>query len=166
VTVAAAWRWGPPLAWMAVISLGSTDALAASETSRFIGPLLHWLFPDATPATLEVLHGAIRKLGHTAEFGVLALLWYRALAWAERGWKPRAALAAFGLAVFFAVLDETHQVFEPSRTGSPVDVGWDSLGALCGLVGQRLLFGRGLRGENTNAPKKESPGRLKHPVGD
>jgi VanZ family protein len=151
---------------MAVISLGSTDAFAATETSRFIGPLLHWLFPDATPATLEVLHGAIRKLGHVAEFAVLALLWYRALAWAERGWKPRATLAAFGLALLFAVLDEAHQAFEPSRDGSPIDVGWDSLGALCGLVGRSLLFDRVRRAEKTDAPKKDSSGRLKIPFGD
>ena len=166
MTVAAAWRWGPPLAWMAVISLGSTDAFAASETSRFIGPLLRWLFPDAAPATLEVVHGAIRKLGHVTEFSVLALLWYGALAWKERIWKPRAALAAFGLTVFFAVLDEAHQVFEPSRSGSPIDVGWDGLGALCGLLGRSLLFDRARRAENTNAPKNESPGRVKNPVGD
>jgi VanZ family protein len=151
---------------MAAISLGSTEALAAAETTRFIGPVLHWLFPDATPATLEILHGAIRKFGHVVEFAILALLWYRALAWAEPGWRPRVALAAFGLAALFAVLDEAHQAFEPSRTGSPIDVGWDSLGALCGLVGRGLLFGRVRRAENTDAPKKDPPGRLKVPVGD
>jgi hypothetical protein len=49
---------------MALISLGSTDVLAADETSRFIVPFLRWLLPGAAPATLDLVHGAIRKLGH------------------------------------------------------------------------------------------------------
>jgi VanZ family protein len=119
---------------MAVISLASTETLAASETSRFIGPLLRWLFPGAAPATLEFLHTGIRKFGHLLEFGILALLWYRALAWEVRRWEAKAALRALLLTAAGALLDETHQLFEPSRTGSPADVGWDLMGAGLGLL--------------------------------
>jgi VanZ family protein len=145
VIFTALWRWGPPAVWMAVISLGSTDLLAAPETSRFIGPLLRWLFPAADPATLELVHSAIRKLGHMAEFGLLALLWYRTLTWGGRGWQGWQALRALAYTVGFAVLDEIHQAFELTRTGSPVDVAWDSLGAAAGLLIRRLVgrFGSG-----------------------
>jgi VanZ family protein len=124
---------------MAVISAFSTDAFSGSETSRLIGPLLRWLLPGAEPATLESIHGAIRKFGHLAEFGLLALLWYRALAWGRGGWRTGPALWAFLLSVGFAVLDETHQAFEATRTGSLADVGWDGLGAGFGLLVRRLL---------------------------
>jgi len=45
-------------------------------------------------------------------------------------------LAAFLLAAGFAALDETHQTFVSSRTGTLVDVGWDSAGAAVGLIGR------------------------------
>lgn len=134
----AAWRWGPPLAWMALISLGSTELFAASETSRFIGPFLRWLLPGASPETLGLLHAAIRKLGHVGEFGLLALLWYRALAWGAAGWQGGRALQALAWTVGCAVLDELHQALEPSRTGSVLDVAWDGLGAALALLLRRL----------------------------
>lgn len=130
------WRWAPPLVWAVVVSAFSTDAFSVEHTGDFLIPLLRWLLPGASPATLEVLHAAIRKGMHAFEFGILALLWYRALSWDGSGWQTRAALAAFLLAAGFGTLDEIHQTFVASRTGSIVDVGWDSLGAFLGLVGR------------------------------
>jgi VanZ family protein len=136
------WRWGPPLLWMVVIATFSADAFSAEETSRFLFPLLRWLFPDASPATLDLVHAGIRKVMHVLEFGILALLWYRALSWNGSGWQTRAALAAFLLAVGAAGLDEVHQAFVPSRTGTVMDVGWDGVGAGLGLVGRRAILKR------------------------
>lgn len=133
------WRWGPLILWMAVISGFSTAAFSAEETSRFLIPLLRWLFPGVSPATFELLHLGIRKGMHVAEFSVLALLWYRALGWNGPRWHVRAALAAFLLAAGFGVIDEFHQTFVPGRTGALGDVGWDSLGAALGLVGRHVL---------------------------
>lgn len=159
------WRWGPVVLWMALISVGSTDVLAADETSRFILPFLRWLLPGATPATLELLHGAVRKLGHVSEFAVLAVLWYRSLTWDGRARRTQAALVAFALTLVFAGLDEVHQAFVATRTASVLDVGWDGLGALCGAVGSNLWWGgrRALRAENANAPKADPPGRFSVP---
>lgn len=155
------WRWGPVVLWMALISVGSTDVLAADETSRFILPFLRWLLPGAAPATLDLLHGAIRKLGHVSEFAVLAVLWYRGLAWNGRARRPKAALAAFALTLAFAGLDELHQAFVATRTASALDVGWDGLGALGGAVGSNLVWGgrRAARAGKANAPKEDSSGR-------
>lgn len=132
------WRWGPPLVWMAVISTFSTDAFSAEETGEILLPLLRWLFPGASPATLDLLHATTRKAMHVIEFAILALLWYRALGWQGSGWQARVALGAFLLAAGFAAVDETHQGFVASRTGTLVDVGWDSAGAALGLVGRRV----------------------------
>ncbi len=136
------WRWGPPLVWMTVVSAFSTDAFSAEQTGDFLVPLLRWLFPDVSPATLDLLHGAVRKAMHVIEFGILALLWYRALGWYESGWQTRAALSAFLLAAGFAALDETHQIFVSSRTGTLVDVGWDSAGAAVGLISRWVTLRR------------------------
>jgi len=121
---------------MAVVSAFSTDAFSAEETGDFLIPLLRWLLPGASSGTLELLHAAIRKGMHVFEFGILALLWYRALNWDGSGWQTRAALGAFLLAAGFATLDEIHQTFVASRTGTILDVGWDSLGAAVSLVGR------------------------------
>ncbi len=46
----ACWRWGPPIVWLAVISVFSTDAFSANETGRFLTPVLRWLLPGVSPA--------------------------------------------------------------------------------------------------------------------
>jgi VanZ family protein len=127
---------------MAVISAFSTDAFSAKETGELLIPLLQWLFPGASPATLELLHAVSRKAMHVIEFSILALLWYRALGWQGSGWQTGAALAALVLAVGFAAVDETHQGFVSSRTGSLGDVGWDSAGAGVGLIGRWVTLRR------------------------
>jgi VanZ family protein len=124
---------------MAVISGLSTDAFSAEQTGRFLLPLLRWLLRWASPATLVLHHVMIRKGMHLAGFGILALLWYRALPRGTSGWRERTALAAFVLAAGFGVLDEAHQLLVPSRTASIVDVGWDSLGAALGLLGRGMV---------------------------
>jgi len=135
----ACWRWGPPIVWLAVISVFSTDAFSANQTGGFLIPGLRWLLPGASPMTLDLLHGVVRKGMHVAEFAVLALLWYRAVAWGGSGWQPKAALTAFLLAAGIGALDEVHQTFAPSRTASIVDVGWDSLGAVLGLLARQVV---------------------------
>ena len=62
----------------------------------------------------------LRKLAHMAEYGLLWLLWMRAL-------RGRAVLAAV-IAVGFAATDELHQSFVAGRTGTPVDVAIDAAG--------------------------------------
>jgi VanZ family protein len=94
---------------------------------------------------------------HLFEFGVLALLWYRALSWDGSGWQARAALTAFFLAAGSAMLDEIHQTFVTSRTGTALDVGLDSAGAAAGLIGRWAILKRCM-GEAMNRRRKHAPG--------
>jgi len=130
----AAWRFGPPLLWMGIMSGFSTDAFSPEHTGGYLLPFLRWLLPSATPAVLELLNVGVRKATHMMEYGVLALLWYRALRPPEADWPTRAGLIAFLLSAAFGGVDEFHQTFVPSRTGSLVDVGWDCLGAGLALI--------------------------------
>jgi hypothetical protein len=76
----------------------------------------------------------LKKGAHTVEFGVLALLLYRAQSSTFFAWVQRHAEKAWAWSVFFAVFDECHQAFVPTRTASPRDVVIDSLGAFLALA--------------------------------
>jgi VanZ family protein len=125
--------WLPLILWLVVIFTFSTDAFASSETSRIITPALHLLFPSLSTLQLEFWHEELRKLGHITEYFVLALLTYRAL----RQYKSdliHAILRTLSFAVFAGTFDELHQRFTLFRTASPVDIGYDCLGAVMALL--------------------------------
>ena len=128
--------WLPVLVWLGLIFIGSTDVLSAEHTSRFLVPFLRWLDPQISPAALNSIQLMIRKLGHLTEYAILAILLWRALRGAVV-WKSTTlilfAISLIGCAVF-AVSDEFHQSFVPSRTSSGKDVMIDICGATIGLA--------------------------------
>ncbi len=102
-----AWRYGPVVVWIAVILYASTGAMAASNTSRIIGPLLRWLFPDITEAALVSVHMFVRKCAHFGVYALLALLAARAfLGSATEFLRARWYVAAFALVACVALFDE------------------------------------------------------------
>ena len=122
-------RFLPPVLWMGLIALGSSSLLAGNRTSRLLVTLLTHFVPAADPRILDALHVGFRKLGHVMEYGILAVLWYRAL-----GPSARAAPTAFLLAAAYGVVDELWQGLHPSRTPAAGDVAIDAAGALLGLL--------------------------------
>ena len=98
--------WAPPLALMAVIFFFSNQ-------------------PDLSSG-LGVWDTIGRKLFHAAEYALLLLLWWRALARVTA--SGRALVAAAALSLAYAVTDEIHQSFIEGRHGTPVDVVIDSVG--------------------------------------
>lgn len=114
-----------------------------NETSRFIRPLLEFLFPSTPPEILTLYHGYIRKLAHLTEYAILSILARRAFA------EFRApSLMAIGLVLLVAAGDELNQSFDPRRTGTPVDVLIDLVGGTIGLgiwwIGARVFRNRRL----------------------
>ena len=105
--------WIPAIAWAALIF-----ALSAQPTLRFV--------PDAG---LDFL---VRKAGHMAVFGILALLLWRAVAGTTAWRRPWTWALVF--AILYAVTDELHQGFVVGRHPSAVDVGIDATGALIAVV--------------------------------
>jgi VanZ family protein len=125
--------WIPVIAWMLLIFLGSGDLMSAEHTSRFLIPFLRWIAPDMSPATIASIQLLIRKCAHLTEYAILAVLLWRAISQRQAGsWR----VAAFTLvaAAIYASLDEFHQTFISSRTGSPWDVIIDCAGAMIGLA--------------------------------
>ncbi|MBI3636218.1 MAG: VanZ family protein [Candidatus Rokubacteria bacterium] len=136
-------HWVPPTLWMALILLLSTDVGSAQHTGRILEPLLRWLIPGITPAQLAATHAVVRKAAHFTEYAVLALLWARALA-LGRGLGPAASTTgAVVISLAWAMLDEAHQSFVPTRSPSLADVGVDALGAMI-AAGLRVVGGRRL----------------------
>ncbi len=115
--------WLPVVLWGAVIFMLSTSAFTAANTARIIDPILRWLFPALTAASIDVCHMLIRKAAHFTEYGVLFWL-------LVRGPMHRRPYLALMLCVVYALSDEGHQAFVPGRTASLYDVALDSTGAL------------------------------------
>jgi VanZ family protein len=137
------WRYGPLLLWLMFISLASTSGFSAANTSRLVSPLLHWLFPNLSDDRMAAVHFLTRKAGHFAEYAVLAFLARRAFitsshAFIQRFWFQ----LGFLLVVIYALLDELHQSFVASRTGSIYDSALDVAGGLTVLLVFKL-YGRG-----------------------
>ena len=128
--------WLPPFIWLGVIFVGSTEVMSAEQTSRFLVPFLRWLDPQISFATIAAIHFALRKLGHLTEYAIFAALLWRALRWGTclQAKMSILFLLAWLAAAIFAVTDEFHQSFVPSRTASPIDIIIDICGAMIGLI--------------------------------
>jgi VanZ family protein len=106
-----------------------------AETSRFIGPLLHFLFPSASAETLVALHGYIRKSAHFTGYAILAFLTIRAVTDSSvQAFRNFRFVIAFILVATVAVLDEFNQSLNPSRTGSVLDILLDVSGGVAMIL--------------------------------
>ena len=94
--------------------------------------VIFWLSaqPDLSSG-LGAWDTVLRKAAHMLEYGVLWLLWRRALG------SGSSALAA-AIAIAYAVSDEYHQSFVEGRVGSPVDVLIDASGVALAMLAVRL----------------------------
>ena len=111
------------------------------ETSRFIRPLLEFLFPLASEETLKIYHFYIRKAGHFTGYAILAFFAVRAfsrsLSAPLRNLKylwPLAVVAGV------ALIDELNQSFQASRTGSVWDVLLDISGGAVMIAALWLFY--------------------------
>ena len=128
-------RYLPLVAWLAFISYASSGSFSASNTSRIIGPLVLWLFPNTSMETLATIHFITRKVAHFTEYAILGFLAARAFRSSPRpAISQRWFLISAALVVGFALLDEYHQSFVPNRTGTIYDSFIDMAGGLTALI--------------------------------
>jgi VanZ family protein len=71
------------------------------------------------------------KIAHVCEYGVLGVLWARAVS-AKRGGSRRMIVVAALLGLVIGSLDEWYQTRTPGRTSGPADVVADVIGAALG----------------------------------
>ena len=102
--------WLPVILWMGIIyTLSSYHAVKSNDS--------YWL------------DFSFKKFAHMVEYGILWFLNYRALRHTT-GWsKNRCRWIGILITVMYAVTDEYHQTWVPSREGRPRDVMIDTIGA-------------------------------------
>ena len=106
------------IAWvLVVVWAGLIFTLSATPNLRFV--------------QADAIDFVVRKAGHMAVFGILAVLLWRAITYS----RERGALAAsLVVTTLYAASDELHQSFTAGRHPSPVDVAIDSAGAAIALL--------------------------------
>jgi VanZ family protein len=142
------------VAWACFVLLASSGNFSASNTSRIIRPLLLWLFPDISEASLAGAHLLVRKAAHFTEYALLALLAARAFRTSSRAalarrWWP----ASFALVASIALVDEYHQSFVPTRTGTVYDSLLDMAGGATALTSAALWLALRRRRTSRQAPR-------------
>ncbi|HST13214.1 MAG TPA: VanZ family protein, partial [Terriglobales bacterium] len=152
------WKaWLAAILWLGLIAFESTNALSAEKTGHFLYPVLHFLF-GLDPVRFLTWHFVLRKTGHIIGYSMLSLLFFRA--WratihvtGSPRWSIVWAGIAFTMTALVASLDEWHQTFLPSRTGTIRDVALDSAAA---LLTQVLIYAwlRGGRDQYPSLPQR------------
>jgi VanZ family protein len=134
------WRYLPLVLWILFISFASTAEFSAVNTSTVLRPLVLWFVPTLSESQLATVHFVLRKLGHFTEYAILAFLARRAFVSSSYTFLRRYSFeCALVLVVSYALLDEFHQSFVPSRTASIYDSAIDVAGGITILLLLKIL---------------------------
>lgn len=109
--------WLPVAIWAAIILSAANDTFSDAHTAGWLERLF-----GRVPPEVNVL---MRKTAHVTEYGILALL----------AWRARRSIVASLLVVLVvSSTDEFLQSRSLARTGTPKDVALDLLGGLVALA--------------------------------
>ena len=134
--------WLPAVIWLGLIALESTDTFSSEHTGRVLFPIFHF-FTGLGLAQFASWHFYIRKSGHFVGYASLSFLLFRAwratlpraeISLRSSSWSISWSTLAFLATTLVASLDEWHQSYIPSRTGTYKDVLLDSSAALFAQV--------------------------------
>lgn len=135
--------WLPPLVWMGLIFYFSTDRFSGENTASYLELVIRFFHPAAGAGLILGVNLAMRKAAHFTEYAILGALYYRAFRGAaSKIWDPYWALCSLIAVAVYALLDEFHQTFTRSRTGSIRDSLIDFSGALAAMIAIRLAAER------------------------
>ena len=153
--------WLPSAVWLAVIAVESTNLGSMEHTGRILYPLFRFLF-NMDPEKFAFWHGLFRKTGHVVGYFILSVLLFRS--WRatfprlSTRWCIEWATVALLSTSLVAMLDEWHQSYMPSRTGTVRDVILDTVAALLAQIALFLLLKvEGSRVRNAAALKIGGP---------
>lgn len=127
-------RYAPLVFWIGLILFLSSGQGSMPQTSRFVRPLLEFLFPNSPEETLLIYHAYIRKSAHFFVYAVLAFWSWRALKDSSQTLLRKFRyLFALAVVLLVAAIDETNQSFNDARSGSVYDVALDFAGG-CAMI--------------------------------
>ena len=132
--------WIPVFLWAIFIFWMSTGIFSSKNTVLIVEPILRFLVPSISQDMIGVIHKALRKSGHIAEYFVLGLLLFRAFSGGSKEVRIRRwVFSSLIVLLLYAASDEFHQSYVSTRTASPYDVGLDVLGGAIALGLSSLL---------------------------
>jgi VanZ family protein len=136
IAIRVLWYWFPVAMMFGVMYYFSTDVFSADNTRSVIEKIFLWFSPHASKHAIFTFNYIVRKSAHFTEYAILGALLFRAFrAGDPMRWRFKWALYSFVFSVSWALLDELHQTFTRTRSGSIWDSLLDSSGALFMLVG-------------------------------
>lgn len=108
------WRWVPVVAWCGLIF--------------YLSSIPHLAINDGVSDLV------LRKTAHMAEYAILLVLFYRAIARDWRVWHWSIAGLSLLFTILYAATDEWHQHYVIGRHGATIDVFIDAAGMVLGLA--------------------------------
>ncbi len=139
------WRyWLPPLIWALAIMVVSGDLGSGNTTFSPLKWVLS-LLVTLTPDRLNLAHFYFRTLLHVVCYGVLTVLWFRALMASCPGRFWSNVVMALVLCLTVALVDEGHQYLVDTRTASWRDVGLDLSGGVIFLLLSASYFKKNMK---------------------
>lgn len=151
-------RWAPPVGWMALIFVLSSDSHSNAATKEVFGSANFYA----------------RKCAHMSEYGILFFLVQSALRSSEKteklssveragseqdgAWFPLRYVVALLTAILYACTDEWHQSFVPGRSAEIKDVVIDSSGAMIAFcIMSATSYIKAQQQQKARMPIRESP---------
>lgn len=83
--------------------------------------------------------GYVRHIAHIVEYFILTIFVYIGL---SNGFKITARkylLLSILISFFYSLTDEFHQYFVPGRNARWIDIGYDGIGVIVGLIGLSII---------------------------
>lgn len=121
--------------WTCLIFLFSSQD--GGESSGFSRKFVEFFIKD--PDLVDKIEPYVRKLAHFSEYGlggVLFISLFSTYEWTDR----RKITTSILLGVWYAIMDEIHQLMVPGRSGAIKDVYIDSLGIITGVIGMLIVI--------------------------
>ena len=127
--------WVPVAIMLAAMFYFSTDRLSNDNTETVVGRLLMWLAAHASEQVIAAVNYMVRKSAHFIEYAILGALLFRAFRADDPArWRFKWAAYTLIAAASWAALDEFHQTFTRTRSGSAFDSLLDSSGVIFVLL--------------------------------
>ncbi len=121
--------WVPPIIWTLTIVVLSGNSGSLNNTFGVFKWVISWVV-TLDYDTISLFHYWFRKVLHVMYYGVLCVLWFRALMATFPKRLGLNLILALVLCLTVALIDEGHQLLVASRRGSLGDVALDMTGAV------------------------------------
>jgi VanZ family protein len=127
--------WTLSVFWAVQMFHLSTESFGHQYSGSMLVTLFESLGIDLSHVTIDTLNTLLRKAAHIFEYAVLGFLLYRSLQASQALiWNRTIAGITLCLAAAYAMLDEFHQSFVPTRHASVMDWGVDLAGCSLALL--------------------------------